>query len=819
MRNATASTTTSTGTTTSTSTSTFTKAGAEAVAGAAAERVSKRGHGWDAIVSRRAALGRIGLVGTGAATLPVLAAGCRQPPWERFQPDPTGLALKKPPVPGAENYGSHEERWVNTSCAQCQAGCGIRVRVVEGRAVRIEGNPKNPLNEGGIGPRGLSALQAVYDADRLKGPLAREGGKLVPISWDAAQKRLAAKLGDLRTKNGAHKLLVMCGRERGFMHDLFERFCQAFGSPNFVDGRPMRSSVLAQAMQSTLGTFEIPAFDWTGADYVISFGAGLLEESCQSVFFARAAAELRRGGKTGHRVKLVHAGPDLSAHNADEWLPIVPATNGTLALGISHVIVRDKLYNHDFIAKSTVGFETPVPGTSGPSYKQFLETFTPERVSQITGVPAATIVRVAREFATDEQPFAFVDERSLSFSSSWETALAVLALNALVGAIERPLGGVRIASAPPYADWPAVEADDIARTGLTRLRLDGAGSEAFPLARAVHETIPERLNSDADNRPEVALLFHANPCFARHQPERWRAALRKIPFIVSFSPYRDETVEALADLVLPDHSFLERWEDAGATPGIARAVAGVRSPVIEPLYDTRQTGDILITVARALGGSVSRAFPWANFREAMSARLIGLHHAKRGTIVATTERAFLKRLFEEGFWAETEDPPARPVRFVFKPEYVAPEWQGNETDFPMKLVAYRPLGYAEGSGANQPWLRFLRSRPHMRYWVVAATINPRSAPAGVRDGDLVVVTSPFGSIKLPARFDTRVEPGVVAIPAGGGHTAYGRWAAGFGANVQHLLNPGPARATGANADSCTRVRVARAPKLGKGKEG
>jgi anaerobic selenocysteine-containing dehydrogenase len=118
--------------------------------------------GWNDVVTRRAALTRIGVVGTGAVALPALSS-CREPPWERFMPDATGLALNKPPVPGAEQYGSHEERWVNTSCAQCQAGCGIRVRVVEGRAVRIEGNVENPLNQGGIGPRGLAGLQVLYD--------------------------------------------------------------------------------------------------------------------------------------------------------------------------------------------------------------------------------------------------------------------------------------------------------------------------------------------------------------------------------------------------------------------------------------------------------------------------------------------------------------------------------------------------------------------------------------------------------------------------------------------------------------------------------
>src|SRR5262249_53399855 len=134
-------------------------------------------------LSRREALRRFGLVGGGAAVATTLAAStpaCREPPWEKDGPDPTRRALDKPLVPGADRYATGGERWVNTSCAQCPAGCGVRVRVVEGRAVRIEGNPANPLNQGGIGPRGLAALQGLYDADRLPGPLVREGGQLRP---------------------------------------------------------------------------------------------------------------------------------------------------------------------------------------------------------------------------------------------------------------------------------------------------------------------------------------------------------------------------------------------------------------------------------------------------------------------------------------------------------------------------------------------------------------------------------------------------------------------------------------------------------------
>src|SRR5690606_11182568 len=127
-------------------------------------------------LSRRAALLGLGALGGSAAV-----ASCKTE-WAPPAKDPFGRARAKPYVPGAEAWSTGEERFATTSCGQCPAGCGIRVRVVEGRAVRIEGSELNPLNGGGIGPRGLSGLQVLYDPDRITGPMIRSKGKLVPAT-------------------------------------------------------------------------------------------------------------------------------------------------------------------------------------------------------------------------------------------------------------------------------------------------------------------------------------------------------------------------------------------------------------------------------------------------------------------------------------------------------------------------------------------------------------------------------------------------------------------------------------------------------------
>ena len=731
---------------------------------------------------------RLALAGIGAALVPA----CKRE-WLPPEADPTSRSQIKPYVPGAEDYATYEERWFASSCAQCAAACGIRVRVVEGRAVRIEGNPANPLNRGGIGARGMSGLQALYDPDRIAGPLLRIGGRLVPISWEDALSTLAKALADVRGR-APEQLLVISGRERGFTHELLARLARAFGTPNFIDGSPGHTAPLARAMEQAVGVREAPAYGWSHASAIFSLEAGLLEDSCRSIYFARVAAAMRRD--SARRARLIHAGPvfDLAAYNADRWLQLRPGTSGALALGVCHVLLREGTYDRGLVdrARGLTEFRALVAG------------FTPERTAELTGLPAAAIVELAHELWDRRPVLAVVDERSLAFSNAVETAGAAIALSALLGAIENGDGGLRLAPEPPLAPWPEIVVDEVARRALETPRLDGATRAPYGASRAVLDTLPAAILA---RPPSVALLYHANPVYARAQPRRWREALEAIPLVVSFSPYVDETVAEVADLVLPDHTYLERVEDATPAPGLPRAVAGIRRPVVAPLHDTRATADVIIELAHRLGKPIARAFSWPTARDAFEQRWLGLHAAARGTIVEASPRAFLERLYEAGFWADVDDASPRAVEFTFPPTWAPPRWDGEPARFPLALLPYRPLGYAEGSGANQPWLRSLRSRPGLADWTVAASIAPHDAPPGIKDGDLLRVISPYGALVLPAHLDRRMASGCVAIPTGGGHTAFGRWARNVGVNVMELLSATPASDTGASLLCTTRVRV------------
>jgi anaerobic selenocysteine-containing dehydrogenase len=736
----------------------------------------------------------------------------------------------------------------------------VRVRVVEGRAIKIEGNPDCAVNRGGIGPRGLSGPQVLYDPDRIREPLRRVGARgaptFEPISWDDALALLATRLRGLREKGEAHRSAIVCGRERGMMLELWQRFAAAYGTPNLVDGMCTESGPIADAMHWMQGVREIPAHDWNQTRYVVSIGSGILESSCQLVYFARAQASMRRGKSTA-RARIVHAGVAMSrtAMNADEWIAIRPGSHAAFALGLAHVLVREGRYDQAFVRDHTFGFEPwkDEQGIEHAGFKSVLAEYTPEKVASLCGIPADAIVRIALDLEANRPCFAVAGPEAVLASNGMRTAMAVHALNALLGSIDRP-GGLLVQRAAPLADWPELELDDAAQTSLARERIDGAASARFPLASSVLDALPESMLSARPYALDTLLLYYANPLYSRPDPERWREALANVPFVVSFSPFLDETVSEVADLVLPDHSYLERWEDAAFAPSIGVAAFGVRQPVVEPLYATRATGDVLIALAKAIGEPLEEAFAFDDFKDALKKRMVGIFNARRGSIVEEKGSEFLKRLYATGSWnddaypfeswAETLRTPSGKLEFFSQamwkklsetaaaagrspaemvsarglpadldracmPGHDEIAWMGEAAARPLQLIPHKPNGYAVGSGANQPWLQELAPWTGRRTYTTEAEVHPDTARAhGIVDGDRIEVASSAGRIDVVARVTSGVLPGIVRIAQGGGHTAFGRFARGWGANVMRIVVSAPARSLSGVPPLCgTRVSI------------
>ncbi len=722
--------------------------------------------------------------------------------------------LNRPKVPGQSAYGMHQEKWITSSCSQCWAGCGIKVRVVEGRAVKIEGHPGSPINGGTLGPKGQAGLQLLYHPDRFKGPVKRDGprgsGKWKPVSWDEAIGEIAKSLVEIRGRGESRGVVVLDGEPRGMMRQLWERFLNAYGSPNHIDHRAASDGGKVLAMAYMHGTPEIPAYDWSGTRYVLGFGASLFESWCQSIHLARASSSLRRN-VPGRRVKFVQVSPRFSvtASKADEWIDIEPATYGALALGLAHVLVRDELYDKEFVKDHTFGFEewTDAAGKKHRGYRDLvMADYPPEKVAKITGISKKTIERLARELVDHKPAIALADGGAAAATNGLGTAMSIHALNALLGNLERQ-GGLVVQRHAPYAPWADVEPDEVARKGLAAERLDGSGTARLPLAHGCIQALPEALLSGAPYAAQAAFLYRSNPAFSKPGGKKWHEGLSKVPLVVSFSPLPDESTFQ-ADFVLPDHTYLERWEVVEPVPSVGHPIASFRQPAVEPLHDTRSTADVVIQLAKAVGAPVAEAFPWETYRKAAEERLKSLLNVEGSSTVAAKVGDLRKGMdkdsgwwlpkFEFEKWDEAFTTPSKKFEFYSQeiarklaavpdlekeltargvltrgddlclPHWEPPKTEGNPSEFPFKVAAFRGIEYAEGGSRHLPWLREI-TLPRRAAWTQRVELNPEDAKElKLKEADEVRVETPAGWADMTVAIMPGTRRGMIGLPLGQG---------------------------------------------------
>ena len=392
----------------------------------------------------------------------------------------------------------------------------------------------------------------------------------------------------------------------------------------------------------------------------------------------------------------------------------------------------------------------------------------PEAVAAATGISAARIERLARAFVDQSPSVAIVGGAPLTLSNGLFTALAVNALNTLNGSVGTP-GGLYFT--PQVRLGPSAAADPA---------LSGAGG---PLDAA-----------------QLLFLDGVNPVHLQSAEVNVAEALAKVPMIVSFGQFLDET-SAYADLILPDHSFLEQWTDAIPESGSLGAVITVAPPVMAPLYQTRATTDLLLEIGRRLATPVDLG--WQTFEEMLAATFATLPPATEGG------DAWAEAQEQGGWWGTlpaglTVAPAAQSAPGPgVDPGASAAQLDGDASQYPLQLIAYPSSMFLDGSLAHLPWMQETPDPITSAMWSSWIEINPATAQKmGVATGDLVDVASAHASLRTAAVITPGIAPGVVAMPMGQGHTMFTRVATGRGEN--------PARLLSGRAWAATRVTVSRA---------
>jgi anaerobic selenocysteine-containing dehydrogenase len=589
----------------------------------------------------------------------------------------------------------HDDVWIPTVCANCFSFCPIKAHRVNGVVVKIEGNPDDPLTKGRICARGLSGINQLYDPNRLDYPLKRtnprKGRGIDPkwqrITWEEALDTIAAKLREVR-EDDPRKLVASFGVNGGPVSYTLEAFAVAFGTPNiFVGGAGNHCASGKHFIGGLTHAAWVSQPDFNYCNYFLNFGVPVGTGAYYGVNTAvRKMAEARSRG-----MKHVVFDPwmGMPAQSADEWVPIIPGTDAVVALAMVNLLLNElDIYDKEYLEHETNGpylvgedghyIRTedgkpqmwdsadkalkPYDGEfkhialevdqviEGRRYrsaftviKEHVKSYTPESAEAISTVPAQTIRRLAREFATEarigetividghELPFRpvalgyFKGPQAHRHSALTCTALELLGAVAgvrsvpgsYIGINSRSLGhpetgfpkwsphdgpdGLLVTGrwvVPPSQPWPPVfpkKPDDL---GLGQLIPPSHGNT--PMLPLVAQN-PDKYG--IDYKPRMQIIVATNFAMSLSDPDEVEGFFSDV-FTVNFNIFLDETAE-LSDIVLPDASYLERLDinadwmangcatDAWSYP--------LRQPVVPPIAERRSSSSVLLDLAGRVG--------------------------------------------------------------------------------------------------------------------------------------------------------------------------------------------------------------------------
>ncbi|NQW24349.1 MAG: molybdopterin-dependent oxidoreductase [SAR202 cluster bacterium] len=698
------------------------------------------------------------------------------------------------PVRLPEDLVRGTDNWYASLCRVCPSCEGIVVRVMEGRAKKVQGNPFFPTNQGKSHARCESGLQALYHPDRIPSPLRRSGprgsGQFLPVSWqpngiDSLRSALQAR--------GSSSVMIT-EPLRGHLGLLASRFASAIGGEQLgfesLDNNTYRAAVKNVFQQDNL-----PDFDLENSKFILSFGADFLSTWISPTRFNRGYGEFRQGE---HRDRGMFYQIDsrfsMTAASADKWLPVRPGWEGHIALSLAQVIVAENLQ------ATGVNVDALVGGAAGT---QALNNFRPELVAPMAGLtsemtggdPVEFLKNLARSFAKTRPAVAIGGGSAGATDNGLFNLEAIYALNYLVGSVGVE-GGVTLNPGSPWDNVPA------------------AGKVG---SLADWTRITEQIRS---GQTKMLMLHGADPVHGLPESLRLRDAIAQAEdlFVVSFSPFLDDT-SAMADLILPDRVYLEDWGDDISEPGPGYQTIGMQQPVVNPLADLDPLSfpDVLLTMAQELGKESQ--LPWSNFKSMLREGSDALFALNRGSIDAASADDFWNRLLQRGgWWDEKSTGPTKVqapnglLRSIAE-KASDPEFSGIGIDSDSYyLVPFSHNTLLDGYNGHLPWLQSAPDPLTTVTWQTWVELGDSTAEKlDVKEGDIIRVESSKDSIRAVAYISPAVPPDVVSIPLGQGRQHGSDYATdrpgSESSNVMDILETTQVKGTGSLAWAGTRVRL------------
>ena len=639
-------------------------------------------------------------------------------------------------VQSTEDMVTGKAAWYASTCRECPAGCGVLAKNREGRVIKLEGNPLHPINRGTLCIRGQAALQGIYNPDRLQQPRLKTADGWQTISFYEAGN-LIREMAEQAADGGKDRIALITETVGKTQLDLFAGIMDHFGSPAPVVFEPLAYESLKYACQQLFGSSMLPGLHMDRADLLLGFGADFLETWLSPVEYARKfkAMHLLSNGTKGMFIQ-VSPFQSLTGANADRWIGCRSGSEAAVIMGqIRSVMAADN--------RPAVG------GNLGKLLEDMSEDYTPETVARISGVSSEDQAVVSRRLLAARRPLILGTGSTGENGPAVAAELAALLLNRVLD--------------------PELSLFDFEN----RHRVEIADSRAAVL---------DAFDRMDDRSVELVFLNNVNPVFSIPGGERIANTLKaKNRFVVAFANFMDET-SAHADLVVPVQLALETWD---AYEGRSADLSTLQ-PAMGKITRAPAIGDLMF------GLLPEDQRPAASYREWVTRAVLE-------KLDSSNSADWLQTIRKGGRFSKTSqkgDTPRislRATAALKRSLGSLPALKESPT-----LLAPPSIRFFDGRGANRPWLIETPDTLTQIPWQTMALIHPGTLNAsGIQEGDVLILKTRKGEIEVPAYAYEGVFPGTVVVPAGQGHTDYGRWASGQGTNPLPLLDPSSHADTGA----------------------
>ena len=644
------------------------------------------------------------------------------------------------------------EQVVRSTCELCNAGCGVIVHLRDGRPVRVEGNPDSPINRGALCPKGMAALEYLNHPERLKYPLKRAGergeGKWQQITWDEALNTIAAELTRAKGKYGAESVVFIRGGAKGYQDSYLARLANVFGAPNVASAAPMCHAPRVNASVITYGFMALPDYEYPPACIVL-WGVN----TCLTAIgdCKRTNEALARGSK----LIVIDPGETVFAKKADIWVKPRPCSDLALALGMINVILDEGLFDEDFVKGWTVGFD---------KLRAHVQNYPPEKVEEITWVPAETIRKAARFYANNK-PACIAWGNSIDNNiNNFQSARAIAMLRAITGNIGKPGGDLEWSSSGIVAKTSPELLQQDALPAEARAKRISAGNTLPIIFYALPQDIVKAVLK-ADPYPIRAAFIQGGSLLHTYtNVQEVYQALRSLDFLVVSDFFMTPTAE-MADIVLPVATYLEidsfHESEYSATVGVIQKVA--------------QTGEcwsdlrICNELAKRLG--LGRYF-WKDEKQALDfilkPRGLTFNEFRKVGLVSASKQ--YRQYERNGFntpSGKVELYSSRLEEWGFEPLPVyhePPESPFSEPElareYPLVFTNWKLAPFQHSQGRQIKSLRGNHPDP------LAVIHSKTASKLGIKEGDWVYIETKRGRIRQKAALSTKIDPRVVILEHG-----------------------------------------------------